>query len=159
MLEFEWYSEKERLIAEKHGLDNDTGLSPEQQDWHPVGGISWEERAQFMDAKLRESGKILLTSSGSHGHCPGTMELSFETARWFAVFLEGTISTDTHRADEKIYEAKKDFFGNVTFTEIREGGFVSDLVFSSGEIPDILTELQGKMGKEPERTLAEAVSK
>lgn len=80
-LEFEWYSEKEKLIAEKHGLDMEqvkkgTGLSPEQIEkikaaqkrhsaidpaclnltpeefinWHPVGGMSWEERARLMKA-------------------------------------------------------------------------------------------------------------
>ena len=107
MLDFEWYSEKERLITEKHGLDMKTikkifedpfriiqydethsglgeyimvktkkgsGLSPEKVEqikaaqkrhsvidpgcekltpeefinWHPVGGISWEERAHRM---------------------------------------------------------------------------------------------------------------
>ena len=106
MLEFEWYSEKERLIAEKHGLDietvkekqllrrsefimvkakKDTGLSPEEVEkikavqkrhsvidpgcekltpeefinWHPVGGISWEERAKRMkEAGITETNKV-----------------------------------------------------------------------------------------------------
>jgi hypothetical protein len=109
--------------------------------WHPVGGITWEERARRMQAKLREDGDILLTSTGSLGHFPGTIELSWGTARWFADFLKGTGSKDEYPAETK-YEAERESNGNVTLTETRQGGFVSDLVFASEEIPGLLAELQ-----------------
>jgi len=118
-------------------------LTPEECiNWHPVGGITWDERARRMKAKLREDGDILLTSTGNNGHFPGTIELSLGTVCWFAGFLAGTGSEDGYSADEKMYKAERESHGNVILTEIRRSGFVSDLVFSSEEIPNVLAELQ-----------------
>jgi hypothetical protein len=108
-------------------------------NWHPVGGMSWEERAQRMSERLRENKIILLD---------GAIELSCETARWFAGFLDGSISSNVHKTDRKTYKAEKDTSGNVTFIEIieiGEGVFTCDLAFSPEEIPGVLTGLRGKL--------------
>ena len=125
-------------------------VSPDDTtNWQPVGGITWEERAQFMHAKLRESGKILLTSSGSLGRWPGTMELSRidSTFHWFTDFLAKSVTlkdeyADEYRTDGRTYRAVRDSSGNVFLEDLRDGGFVSDIAFSSTEIPKILAELQ-----------------
>ena len=125
-------------------------LTPEEFiNWHPVGGMSWEERARRLKEKLREDGLILLNSTGSLGHLPGTIEVPLKTARWFADFLNGTKSKDEHIADETVYKAEKDSSGNVTFTENRDG-FVSDLVFASWEIQGIS---EGLLQEERERAM------
>jgi hypothetical protein len=125
-------------------------LTPEELiNWHPVGGISWEERARRINAKLREDGLILLNSTGSLGRLPGTIEIPLETAHWFADFLNGTESSSAHEADETTYKAERDPSGNVTFTETR-GGFVSDLVFASWEIQNIS---DGLLQEEKERAI------
>ena len=112
-------------------------LTPEEFiNWHPVGGITWEERARGINARLREEELVLLNSTGSLGHLPGTIELSLETAHWFVSFLDGTKNYDEHIADETVYKAERDSSGNVTFTENHDG-FVSNLVFASWEIKNI----------------------
>jgi hypothetical protein len=121
-------------------------------NWHPIGRMSWEERAQRMNEILREDKIILLSSSGRSGHLPGTIEISYETACWLAGFLDGTISSNKHEADEKRYEVNKISSGDVVFEEIRKGGFVSDIVFSSEEIQDVLTKLRGKIHEYSENT-------
>ena len=126
-------------------------LTPEEFiNWHPVGGLSWEERARRLKEKLWEDGLVLLNSTGSLGHLPGTIEVPLETARWFAGFLKGTKSSDSHTADKKAYRAERDSSGNITFTEDR-GGFVSDLVFASWEIQNIA---DGLLQEEKERAEA-----
>ena len=134
--------------AQKRHADIDPGcekLTPEEFiNWHPVGGITWEERARRMNKKLQEDGIILLTSTGSLGRLPGTIELSLETSHWFTDFLEGTKSNDTYTANEKKYEAKRNSDGNVTLMEIRVGGFISDLVFASWEIQNISETIREK---------------
>jgi hypothetical protein len=139
--------ERIRATQKRHAAidPNSERLTPDEFiNWHPVGGITWEERARQMAEKLLEDGIILLNSTGSLGHLPGTIELSLETSHWFADFLEGTKSNDTHTDDGKEYEAKRDSDGNVVFTEIRMGSFVSDLVFASWEIRNILETLREK---------------
>ncbi|MDR0323006.1 MAG: hypothetical protein LBI12_01000 [Treponema sp.] len=142
----------------------DIGLSPEQEEherhmaidqrcekltleesanWRPAGGITWEEREQQMNIKLREEGNILLSSSGSIGR-PGTLELSLDTFHWFTNFLTGTDTIAKYPVDKKMYEAKRDSYCNVTLTEIRKGGFVNDIAFLAAEIPIVLEQLQIK---------------
>ena len=118
-------------------------LTPEEFiNWHPVGGITWEERAQGINARLRKNGLILLNSTGSLGHLPGTIEITLETAHWFTNFLDSVKNYSEYSANEKMYRAERNFDGNVIFTEIRKGGFASDLVFASWEIPNISDRLE-----------------
>ena len=153
-------AEIEAAAKRPYTYDPDCPLMTEKQlsEFRPVSFATMEERTEQMKAKLWERGLLLHNSSGHSGRLPGTIEVSLDTARWFADFLNGETSGDTHKADGKMYEAKKDSFGDVTFTEIREGGFASDLVFSSREIPYVLSELKSKM-MELERTPAVALSK
>jgi hypothetical protein len=137
-----------------------TGFSPERVDidlmpegptnWQPVDGITWEERTWRINAKLRKDGLVLLSSSGSLDRWPGTIELSLETAHWFANFLNGSKRCDKHKDNEKEYKATRDSSGNVTFTENR-GSFDSDLVFASWEIQNISN---GLLQEEKERAEA-----
>ena len=125
-------------------------LTPEEFiNWHPVGGISWEDRTRLISEKLRKSGKVLITSTGSLNRLPGTMELSRIdfTFHWFAAFLAKSVTlkveyADEHRTDGRTYKAFRDNSGNVFLEDIRDGGFVSDIAFSAAEIPKILAELR-----------------
>jgi len=134
-------TEQESYTTIDHGSKKFT--LEESVSWQPVGGITWEERERRMNAKLREEGNILLSSSGSIGR-PGTIELSLDTFHWFTSFLTGTDHIAKYPVDKKLYEAKRDSYSNVILTEIRDGGFVSDIAFSAAEIPVVLKQLEKK---------------
>ena len=116
-------------------------LTPEEFiSWHPVGGMTWEERARGLAARRKEEGLVLLNSRGSLGRAPGTIEVPIETAHWFVDFLGGTKRNDEHITDEITYKAERDSNDNVIFTE-NDDGFVCDLVFASWETQDVSDEL------------------
>ena len=97
-------------------------LTPEEFiNWHPVGGISWEERAKQMSEKLQKSGKVLINSTGSLNLLPGTMELSRNdsTFHWFVAFLEKSVTLEERKTDGKTYIASRDESGNVFLREVR----------------------------------------
>jgi hypothetical protein len=125
-------------------------LTPEEFiNWHPVGGISSEERARLIRERLRKNGKVLINSTGSLDRLPGTMELSRidYTFHWFTAFLAKSVTLkdkfeDEYKTDGRTYKAFRDDSGNVFLKEIRDSGFVSDIAFSAAEIPQVLMELR-----------------
>lgn len=154
--------EQMKLIKEKQAAIDPSceKLIPEEFiNWQPVGGITWEERAQLMNAKLRENGDILLTSTGSLGYLPGTIELSRigGTFNWFIDFLKKSISlrdeyTEKCKTAGRTYNAFRDSSGNVFLEDIRDGGFgdggfVSSIAFAAAEIPNMLADLQKALSK------------
>ena len=137
--------------AQKRHMAIDPGcekLTPEEFiNWHPVGGITWEERAQGMwkrwevnSVKLLENGKIRLNSSGSL-HLPTALEIPQEVSIWFAYFLAGAEKDDEYSAYEIEYKATRDGSGNVCLEQNR-WGHINGISFSKAEIQIILEKLR-----------------
>ena len=63
------------------------------------------------------------------------------TFTWFIDFLKETNNSDDHTTGGRKYQVSRDS-GKVILKEIRDGGFVSSVGFSSEEIPIVLEEIQ-----------------
>ena len=101
-------------------------------------------------AKKLENGDIHLTprelvnTDSPEGIRLSTVTLSCSscTLLWFINFLEGkeTVSSE-YQSDERKYQASI-VSGNVFLKDIRKGGKISVVGFSSGEVTKVLAELK-----------------
>ena len=88
-----------------------------------------------------ENGVFCLTSSGSNTH-PTSIHLSEKICHWFIEFQKGTKDKDEFLVDGITYQVARNSDGNVTLAEIKQGGFVSDISFSSEDIKKILMDFK-----------------
>jgi len=99
--------------------------------------------------KEQENGNILLIPCGLVNQtAPGGITITHVILsrmgfmiRWFSDFLAGTKNLDEYAIDGAKYQASRDS-GNVYLKETRDGGNVSIVGFSSGEIQKVLEELK-----------------